>query len=142
MRRLLRENSGSLSIELALIAMALFFALLVIFDTMRVINGYMNLSAAIRSGMQYAIFRPLDSSGISAAVKSTSSELEEDLLDVENSTSCLCDNKPIACGLESCAGNMRTYITINASYNQPLTVIYPLIGSNMNLNRTTTFRVY
>lgn len=142
LRRLSGDNLGSLSIELALIGMALFFTLLVIFDFMRVINGYMAISASLRSGMQYAIFRPVDADGIIAAVKSTSPELDADRLEVKDSVSCECNSLPLACSGEVCPGTMRTYMTISAHYRQPLMVIYPVIGKSLNIERTISFRVY
>lgn len=138
--KLSRHNDGSISVELALIATALFFAALPLGDLVtRMYNGQ-QLSSAVRAGMTHAMKNGWDTSGVETAVTSNSGSLNPEGMEVDTDEFCECNGAISSCD-EVCEYGMQTFLTVSASYTQNLFVDYPGYGDETIINRSLTVRV-
>jgi Flp pilus assembly protein TadG len=141
-RSLAQDCSGAITVEMAVIAMAIFFMVPVIMDITAMISSGITLSSSLRAGTQIALVQPNNTEAISDAIE-LSSGFPEDSVTVTTAQFCECSGTSTTCGNDPCPGTNivpATYMTISASYTTPTVIEYPDPGLH-TVNRSTTIRV-
>jgi len=135
-RRFHRAQGGVAALEFALLVPVMGTMLLALLDYAIAAFHTMELESATRSGAQYAMLDPSDTTVIAATVENST------LLDVDNLTVtvtefCECsDNSSISCAGTCGTGSVRSYMQITASYTH--TPIF--LPGTMNLSGESIFR--
>lgn len=137
--RLKRDQRGAMSVELALIATALFFAALPLSDLIASVYNSQQLASANRAAMNYALNNPNDSSGTESAAKNNAGSMDQERMSVSTSTFCECGGSEYSCDNE-CAYGMQQYMTVSTTYTQSLTIDYPGYGQEVPITKSLTVR--
>lgn len=140
MKRWKHDQRGIISVELALIATAVFFALLPLADIASTIYNSQQLSSSIRTAMQYAAENPDDTAGIESVAEANAGSLDTDAMSVTTSEFCECGGSVYGCN-NSCAYGMQTYLSVSATYDQTLLVDYPGYGQQFPITKELTVRI-
>ncbi|HTO41340.1 MAG TPA: TadE family protein [Rhizomicrobium sp.] len=113
--RLIAESRGLAAIEFALIAPVLAVITISISDLSQAAVGAMNMEAAVRSGIQYAMNGGTDMSiAKSASIQSWASRPSGSTLDA--SEMCICDSGTAVCGQACTDGStQKTFVTVTAT---------------------------
>jgi hypothetical protein len=140
-RNLRSECSGAITVEMAIVAMAVFFMIPVLMDLTSLIANGITLSSSLRAGQQVALAQPSNTTAIREAI-TLSGGFEEDSVGVETETFCECDNISTLCTTSTCpgGGTPATFMTITASYSVPTALEYP-DPNPFDITRTSTIRV-
>lgn len=135
-----RDERGAISVEMALIASAMFFAALPLADmTVRLFSS-MQLTSSVRAGMQYAMEHPDDIAGIENAMMGNTGSLDSEVMEVSVDQFCECAGTVYGCD-EVCGYGMQTFLSLNASYNQGLLMDYPGFGQSLPMTKSMTLRI-
>ena len=139
-RKMQSDQRGVISVELALIASVVFFAVLPLADfATRIYNG-LQLASSVRSAMQYAIEHPDDTDGIESIAESNAGTLDTNEMHVTTSQFCECGGSVYSCE-NTCGYGMQTYLNVNATYNQELLMTYPGYGGVTTITKELTVRI-
>src|ERR1041384_3924138 len=84
-----KDRSGAVTVEFAVVSIAVMVFLPLIWDLTSVISSTMALNGSMRAGIQFALSNPNDSTGITQVIK-TASGLNTSTLTVSTSQSCNC----------------------------------------------------
>lgn len=136
----LSNRQGSVSVEMALIASAFFFVALPVADVGTRLYTSLELSSAVRTGLQYAIRNPDDSAGIQSVVENNVDGMDTNELAVTASEFCECNGSSQTCG-DVCAYGEQTYVQVSATYDQELLMNYPIYGNTLPITRTVSVRI-
>ena len=140
-RRFFIDNKhGAISVELALIASAVFLSALPLTDIITRVYNSQQLASAVRASMQYAMTNPDDSAGIESVAQSNAGSLDTDEMTVTTTETCECNGITQTCG-DSCAYGEQTYLTVSATYNQTLIMDYPAYGNEVPITRELSVRI-
>lgn len=135
-----KRNDGAVSVEMGLIASAIFLSIIPLSDLVTRIHNGQQLASSVRASMQYVINNPDDTSGIESVAESNAGSLDTDELTVSSSEFCECNGVTQTCG-DSCAYGEQTYLSVSATYNQSLTMEYPGYGNEVPITHELTMRV-
>ena len=139
LRQWRRNESGVVTVELAIFASIMMVLAIPVFDLAKTIYDNMRLTAALRTATYYAYRMPTDTSGIEAALRAAT-PLENAQLSMTNEQFCECGGIVIGCGA-SCNDSKATYMNLTAHYVVPLNILYPGMGNAYEIDKTTTIRV-
>lgn len=141
MRRMLTCESGAGAVELALALPMLVVMMLGIADLSLAVNEKMRLTAAARSGAQWAYGHSGETGGVAAAVTQASG-LDATAITTATTSFCGCSGGAnVACDATCDDGNgRREYVTITVSESWSPTLNLPGLGS-IELSGTATLRV-
>lgn len=123
LRRDARGQDGVAAVEMALCFVVLLAFLLPMIDVANIAYTGTRLNSAVRTGAQYAMSYPTDTSGIQSVV-TQATNLPSASVTATVSTSCECNGAAASCS-SSCAGTLATFRTISASYDLPMIMGYP-----------------
>lgn len=135
-----RQNQrGAMSVELALIGSALFFAALPLSDLISSVYNSQQLVSATRAAMNYALKHPDDTAGIEGAAQNNAGSMDTEKMSVSTSTFCECGGSSYSCN-NVCAYGMQEYLTVSATYTQTLMIDYPGYGQEVPITKELTVR--
>ncbi len=123
LRRDARGQDGVAAVEMALCFVVLLAFLLPMIDVANIAYAGIRLNSAARTGAQYAMSYPTDTSGIQSVVKQATN-IPQDSVTATVSNSCECDGTSVSCSA-SCSGTMANFVTITAAYSLPMIMGYP-----------------
>lgn len=140
-KRFLKDDTrGAISVEIALIASAIFLSTLPVADIMVRVHSGLQVSSAVRAGMQYAMNNPTDYDGIEDIVLQNAGALDADEFTVVASEFCECNGTAQTCG-DVCAYGEQSYVNVTGTYNQSLMINYPVYGNTTVITRELAMRV-
>lgn len=121
---IIRDRTGSATVEFAIISLSFIVLIPVIYDLSSVINSYMKLSGAVRAGTQYALSAPDDTSDIARVVQ-TATGFPSGTVTVTVNQFCQCLSVNTSCGSVCSDGTAaKTYDKVTASYPAPIILPY------------------
>ncbi len=137
----LKDCSGALTIEMALIATLTFFLIPALIDIATIISSNMTIRSSLRAGTQVALVQPSNTAAIREAVV-VSSGYPEETVDVDTAIFCECDGITVSCSTPSCSEGITpsTFMTITANYVPDTLLSYP-DPNPFAVTKTTTVRV-
>jgi Flp pilus assembly protein TadG len=137
-----KDCSGAITVEFALIATSAMVLMPLIWDLALVTSSSMALSGSMRAGIQYAMSRPSDNTGIGQVIESASG-FAVGSVTVTTNQSCECAGLIATCGTTcSGGGTPAMYDTITASYQVPTMLPYAGYPTNhFPISNTVTVRV-
>lgn len=135
-----KDQQGVISVEMALIATAVFFAALPLSDLAARVYNSLQLSNSLRAAMQYAIEHPDDEAGIQNVALGNAGSLDTEQMSVDPDQFCECNGSTYNCA-DTCGYGMQTYLSITATYNQELLMDYPGYGNVLPMTKELTVRI-
>jgi Flp pilus assembly protein TadG len=136
-----KDERGAITVEMAVIATAVFFMVPIMMDLTALISGSMILASSVRAGDTIALAQPSNTSAIGEAIAQASG-LPTSSVIVGTSTFCECDTVSTLCSTTTCpgGGTPATYMTISAQYTVPTILEYPT-PNPFTLTKSNTLRV-
>ncbi len=137
--KLRKDQQGVVAIEMAFFLLAFSFMVIGVINFGLIVSASVQLSEALRTGEQFALFQPSNTSGITQTVQNATS-LPSQNVSSTATTFCECNGLSASCQ-SSCNGTMATYVTVTAAYSVPLIISYPGLSNPYPLNKSVSVRV-
>lgn len=138
--KFLKCSKGNAIIEFAFFATTALFMFPVGIDFAKIINVSMELSSAVRTGMQYAVANPTNTATVSTIVQNASG-LPSANVTATTTQFCECNGTSMASCGSTCAGTIAKYDTISASYSVSTLISYRFVSNPYTVTRTIKVRV-